>query len=540
MPPHPMLTKCEACGGSWLDARYDLSGVNWSRDVMMRRVSSLWRYEELLPLTDPKMRVSIGEGWSPIVRAERLGEALGHEHLLIKDERQSPTGSFKDRQGSLSVSILRQMGIKECVMASTGNAAAAYAAYCARAGIKLWVFLTSMVPNEKMRELALYGAEVVKITGTYDQAKKVAADFAERRGLYFDKGAKGVVGKESMKTLAYEIAEQLGLEYAGDDQKDRWIAPDWYVQAVSGGIGPLGVYKGFTELFEMGMIDKIPKLGIVQTEGCAPMVRAHAQGLDHAPALVPQTLITVLSTGDPGHSYVMLHNAIQKTGGAMMAVDDGEAFRAMRRVARTEGFSVEPATAVAFAGVEKFITEGIIRTDETVLINCSGHTFPAEKHVLEDQYVLDLELGAAAHTVQVEGLGAALERLDEQITTVVVIDDNPNDSRLIRRLLQSHKNYRVFECNSPLDGLDIVRQRRPELVITDLTMPDMDGYTLLESLKNDPETAHIPVIVLSGVSLTAADKERLEGRIDSVWTKGSYRTKDLVDHVVTRVRDTKN
>ena len=533
MLPDPMLAKCERCGSQWLDARYHYSDVRWWQGLG-RRPLSLWRYEELLPLSDQTQRVSIGEGMTPIIRAERLGEALGHEHILIKDERRMPTNSFKDRQGALSVSILRQAGIKECVLASTGNAAAAYAAYCARAGIKLWVFLPSMVPAEKMRELGLYGAELIKVTGTYDQTKKVAADFAARRNLYFDRGSKGIPGKESMKTLAFEIAEQLGLEYG---ENGGWVAPDWYIQAVSGGIGPLGVYKGFLELHQIGMIDKVPKLGIVQVEGCAPMVRAFERGLAQAEPVVPETLITVLATGDPSYAYTMLYEAIQRHGGAMVSVDDGQAFRAMRRVARTEGFSVEPATAVAFAGLEKLIAIGAVQPHEKLLLNCSGHTFPAEKHILEDQYVLELELGSAAPSQQTEGLGAALERLDEQITTVVVIDDNPNDTRLVRRLLQARKNYRVFESNNPVDGLDLVRQRRPDLVITDLTMPEMDGFSLLEALKADPETAHIPVIVLSGKALTQADKARLSGHIESVWLKGSYSTRELVEHVVTTLKD---
>lgn len=528
-----MLSTCEKCGGLWLDARYDYDAVRWPASLV-GRPTTLWRYEELLPLTDNQFKVSMKEGWTPLLRAERLGEALGHAHLYIKDERRSPTGSFKDRQGTLSVSILRQAGIQECVLASTGNAAAAYAAYCARAGIKLWVFLTSMVPAEKMRELGLYGAEVVKVTSTYDQAKQVAADFAARRGLYLDRGARGVPGKESMKTLAYEIAEQFGLERG---QGDRWIAPDWYVQAVSGGIGPLGVAKGFEELHRLGLIDKVPKLGVIQAEGCAPMVQAFAEGLAVAQPVIPATRITVLATGDPGKSYTLLREVILRHGGTMISVDDGQAFRSMRRLARTEGFSVEPATAVAFAGLEKLIALGHIGPNETVLVNCSGHTFPAEKHILEDQYVLDLELGESTPQRQQEGLVAALERLDEQITTVVVIDDNPNDSRLIRRLLQANKNYRVYEANNPLDGLDIVRQRRPDLVISDLTMPEMDGFVLLERLKNDPELAHIPVVVLSGKSLTAEEKAKLEGRVESLWTKGNFKTRDLVDHVVSTLHD---
>ncbi len=533
MPPDPMLTQCTACGNAWLDARYDYAAVRWP-SVLAKRAPSMWRYQELLPLLDARQRVSIGEGFTPLVRAEGLQSALNHPNLFIKDERQSPTGSFKDRQGSLSVSILRQLGIRECVLASTGNAAAAYAAYCARAGIKLWIFLTSMAPAEKMRELGLYGAEVVKVTGTYDEAKKIAADFAERRGLYFDRGAKAVPGKESMKTIAFEIAEQLGLELADGE---RWIVPDWYVQAVSGGIGPLGVMKGFRELQQMGLIDRIPKLAVIQVAGCAPMVEAFKAGQSTAKAVTPNTRITVLSTGDPGLSYTMLYEIIQQTGGTMESADDGEAFRAMRRVARIEGFSVEPATAVAFAGLEKLLASGQIRPTETVLLNCSGHTFPAEKHILEDQYVLDLELGGSGAQAS-EGLSAALERLDEQIKTVVVIDDNPQDSRLIRRLLQAHKNYRVFESNNPIDGFELVKQRQPGLVITDLTMPQMDGFTLLEKLKGDPETASIPVVVVSAKTITPADERRLNGRQESLWQKGNFNTRELVDHVVSTLNDT--
>ncbi len=531
MPPDPMLTKCEQCGGLWLDADYDYAKVNWP-DALRRRPASMWRYAELLPLSDPSRRVTLGEGFTPLIRAEGLSHEWKHSNIFIKDERQSPTSSFKDRQGALSVSLLHAMGITECVLASTGNAAAAYAAYCARAGIKLWIFLTSMAPAEKMRELGLYGAEVVKVTGTYDDAKQIAADFAQRRGIYFDRGAKAVVGKESMKTIAYEIAEQLGLERETSD--GRWIAPDWYVQAVSGGIGPLGVIKGFGELYRMGLVDHIPKLAIIQVEGCSPMVQAFRAGKAVAEPVIPHTRITVLSTGDPGQSYTMLYEAIREHGGTMTAVDDGEAFRIMRKVARIEGFSVEPASAVAFAGLEQLINARQIHPDETVILNCSGHTFPAEKHILEDQYILDLELGGTAH----EGLSAALERLDEQIKTVVVIDDNPNDSRLIRKLLQAYKNYRVFESNNPVEGFELVKQRQPGLVITDLTMPGIDGFALLDKLKTDPDTAHIPVVVVSAKSITSTDERRLAGRQESLWQKGNFNTRELVEHVVSTLNDT--
>ena len=132
----------------------------------------------------------------------------------------------------------------------------------------------------------------------------------------------------------------------------------------------------------------------------------------------------------------------------------------------------------------------------------------------------------------IDGLGAALQRLDEQVTTIVVIDDNPMDSRLIRRLLQARKSYRVFEANSPLEGLKIVKERLPDLVVSDLTMPEMDGFTLLEELKKDPQTAQIPVIVVSAKDLTPEDEQRLAGQTSSIWLKGAFSTQELVEHVV--------
>ncbi|HEC24259.1 MAG TPA: threonine synthase [Chloroflexi bacterium] len=532
MSPSLTRTACEKCGAVWLDARYDYEAVarRWPK-VLRNRRATLWRYEELLPLS-PDHAVTMREGWSPLLHAEGLGRELGHKHLYIKDERQSPTSSFKDRQAALAVSALRATGAEACVLASTGNAAAAYAAYCARAGIKLWVFVTSQVPVEKMRETALYGAEVIKVTGTYDQTKEVAASFARRHNLPLDRGAKGVPGKEAMKTIAFEIAEQL-----------NWKAPDWYVQAVSGGIGPIGVWKGFTELKRMGLIDRLPRLAIIQSEGCNPMVRAFRAGKEKADPVTPHTAITILATGDPGFGYTLLYRAATGNGGTMTDVSDEEAFRALRRLARTEGFSVEPATAVAFAGLEKLLQEGVIKPDETVVVNASGHTLPVEKFIIGDRHhIIDIEINsklAERWGMPEEGLNAALEHLDEKITSVVVIDDNPRDSRLIRRLLQRHRSYRVFEANNAEEGIELVRERRPDLVILDLLMPGKDGFDVLETLKKDRSTARIPVIIVSAKNLSEQERRRLEGQALSVWTKGSYDTHQLVEHVVTTLGDRK-
>lgn len=533
---------CPQCQSGWLDARYDYAHVEqlWPGAVYLRD-HSLWRYAELIPVNGPSPEISMGEGYTPLTRLLHYENLYDHPYLFIKDERNQPTNSFKARQAALSVTYMRQQGITECVLASTGNAGVAYAAYCARAGIKLWLFLTSSVSAEKMREIALYGAEVVKVSGTYDETKKVAAEFAARKKLYMDKGARTVPSKESMKTLGYEIAEQLALKL-DPDRPGMWVAPHWYIQSVSGGIGPLGVWKGFTELYQMGLIDRMPRLGIIQAAGCAPMVRAFEQGKSQADPVTPKTLIHVLATGDPGHAYVLLREAVQEHGGTMLAVEDGEAFRAMRLLASRAGISVEPATAVAFAGLEKMLTEGIIKSDEIVVVNGSGHTVSAESHILGDQYdkyILNLDLQAervsATEKTPTEGLGAALQNLDEQVTTIVVIDDNPNDRRLIRRLLQSYKNYRVYEAANGAEGLQVIRDRQPDLVVTDLTMPDVDGFTMLEWLKSDPRTAHIPVIVVSAKSLTLHDRKLLEAQSESVWQKGNFETRQLVDHVVARL-----
>jgi threonine synthase len=467
----------------------------------------------------------MGEGWTPLTRAEGMEQEFGQNKIWIKDERQQPTGSFKDRQASCTVSALKAHSITEMVIASTGNAAAAYAAYCARAEIKLWVFLTSSVPAEKMRELGLYGAEVIKIAGTYDQAKKIAMDFAARRNIYYDTGAKAIPDKESMKTLAFEITEQLG-----------WRAPDWYIQAVSGGLGPLGVLKGFEELYQAGLIEQVPKLGIIQVDGCAPMVRSWEKGLEDAEPVEPDTLITVLSTGSPGLAYKILSRAVDQYGGAMVSVSDGDAFRAMRRLARTEGFSVEPATSVAFAGLEILISEGYIQNTETLVINCSGHTFSAEKHALEDQYVVDLQVeineGSSGFS---EGLGAALEHLEEQITTIVIIDDNSQDRRLIRKLLQRHKHYRIFEAPTGQDGIDLARQRKPDLILLDLTLPEIDGFQILDLLKHDERTRQIPVMIVSGTDLSKEQEDYLDSKAESILQKGRFSGPDLVNEVLDKL-----
>ena len=516
-------TICEQCNSAWVEAHYDYA--NFKRELLRGlpdRPFNIWRYHDVLPVEAPPEINFEEAGGTPMRRSRRYADLIGHENLYVKDERYGPTSSFKDRQAAVAVAAMAEAGINEAVIASTGNAAVAYAAACAQAGIKLWVFMTSMVPPEKLREVALFGAEVVKVTGTYDQTKDIAAQFATRRGLQLDRGAGHLPSRESMKTIAYEIVEQLD-----------WRAPEWYIQAVSGGLGPLGVYHGFQELYDMGLIDHIPKLAVIQSAGCAPMVTAFKAGKSTADPVIPETRIAILSTGDPGVTYTYLWELTQRHGGIMESVTDTEAFDTMRSLAKADGLAVEPATAVAFAGMHKMVNNGVIKDGELVVVNCTGHTFPVEKHVLQDQWSVDLQLSDEDKAVsRHEGLQAALETLDEKTTTVLVVDDNRDAAHLIRRLLEKKKKYRVFEAVDGRDALEQALERIPDMIILDLMMPDIDGFGVLEGLKADARTQNIPVIVVSAKDITEEEWQRLHGQIEGLYQKGSLPPMEFVEQVV--------
>ena len=518
---------CHKCNSQWLEARYDYDA--FKREILRGlpgRPLNMWRYQDILPLNNPGAIDLYPAGGTPLWRSQRFAPGFGNNHVYIKDERYGPTSSFKDRQAAGAVAAMIEQGVREAIIASTGNAAVAYAAACARAGIKLWVFMTSLVPQEKLREAALFGAEVIRVSGNYDQTKQIASQFAQRRRLLLDRGATSIPAREAMKTIAYEIVEQLG-----------WRAPDWYIQPVSGGLGPLGVYQGFKELYNMGLINKIPKLGIIQAEGCAPMVTAFRAGKDEAEAIVPNTSIIILSTGDPGKAYTYLWHLTQQYGGIMESVTDAEAFAAMRALAKSEGMAVEPATSVGFAGLEKLLTNGTISADETVVVNCTGHTFPVEKHVLGDQWAVDVHLSETQMPAPREGLLAALENLDEKTTTVLLIDDNPDDALLIRRLLEGKKSYRVLNAKDGWEGLSMARQQLPDLIVTDLTMPGIDGFGLVEELKLDPRTKDIPVVVVSAKDITSEERRRLNGHIEALYQKGSLPPRKFVDQVIQVIQE---
>jgi threonine synthase len=520
------LKTCPQCGDDILYARYDLEALrkeNWAAKVQSRK-PGLWRYHELLPIKDASQIVTMGEGGTPLYKAENLGAMLGLQHLYIKDERQGPTGSFKDRQATVAINVMKELGIQEAAVASTGNVAIAYSAYAARAGIKLWAFFPDRVPNDKIREVALYGTEVVNVTGNYDQTKVIASNFARSQGIHYDRGIKSIAAMESMKTMAFEIAEDLG-----------WCAPDWFVQGVSGGMGPIGVAKGFAELKALGLVDRIPAIGLVQSEGCAPMVEAFNNDWPVAvPVENPSTIIATLATANPGRAYQILYGLMQEHGGAAESASDEEAFEVTRVMARTDGISVEPATAVAFAGLIKMVRNKKIKRDDVVVFNCSGHTFPVEKTILGVQWAREVDISHmdATPRVPTHSLLSAVNEVDVSIRRVLVVEDSEDAARLLRRILETQLGYTVSVARNGVEGLQMARELRPDLIVSDLMMPEMDGFQLIEKIKSDDHLRDVPIIVLTAKELTPLERSRLAGRINSMLQKGSFLNEELLQQII--------
>jgi threonine synthase len=246
------------------------------------------------------------------------------------------------------------------VLSSTGNVTASFAAYSARAGIRLWIFMPEKVNATKSSEVLFYGARVVKVESNYEQAGVLARRFAQEKNIPADRGVRSPLRREAMKSLAFEIAEDLG-----------WEVPNWYIQAVSGGIGPLAVWKGFRELYELGITKKMPRIACIQASGCAPMAQAFLLDSDEILEVKPHTEIETLTTGRPA-GYPLVYKVVRESGGNIGSVDDDEAFAAQELLAQ-EGIFAESAAAVAAGGLVRMGKQQLIKPDETVVCVCSGN-----------------------------------------------------------------------------------------------------------------------------------------------------------------------
>jgi threonine synthase len=290
-------------------------------------------------------------------------------------------------------------------------------------------------------------------------------------------------------------------------------------------------------MLDFGLIEKMPSLGIVQSSGCAPMVEAFERGQRIAtPVENPATIIATLATGNPGRAYELLYDYVDEYGGHFTSASDEEAFNAIRIMARNDGISVEPATGVTFAGLFKMVREGVIKPDDVVVVNCSGHTLPVETMILGEHWQRSVDLSHRTHAPipPQEGLMAALEQMDSQVRSIVVIEDNVDAARLIKRVLVA-RSFEVQVAHNGARGLDLVREVHPDLVITDLMMPDVDGFEVIDTMKADPELQHIPIVVITAKELTAKERSRLNNQVDLLLKKGSSIDDEIIENLVQKL-----
>jgi len=357
--------------GRPLWVRYDLYAVGrfLSRDDLGGRDTTMWRYRELLPVARDEDIVSLGEGYTPLLDCPRLAAALGMERLLIKDESQMPTGSFKCRGMSAAVSIARQLGITRVAVPTAGNAGGALAAYAARAGIECYVFMPSDTPEVNRYEAALFGAKTFLVNGLIGDCAAVIRQGADRFGWFDLSTLKEPYRIEGKKTMGLELAEQMG-----------WTLPDVILYPTGGGTGLIGMWKAFGELAALGWLDgtERPRMFSCQSSGCSPIANAFDLGERFAqPPPDPRTVASGLRVPRAVGDFMIL-DAVRASGGRAMAADEGSLLAWMRRAAEAEGISLCPESAACLGVLERALGEGHIRPEERVVVFNTG---AAQKYV---------------------------------------------------------------------------------------------------------------------------------------------------------------
>ena len=368
--PHEIQTVCRSCGKA-LVAKYDLEAARKSfpKSALSNRLPSLWRYSELLPIEREENVVSLGERTSPISPLPTLGKILGLPQLLMKDEGQLPTGSFKSRGLAMAVSKAKELGIRTVCIPSAGNAAGALAAYAARAGMEAFIFLPEDTPDINIKECLACGSHVELVKGNISDAAKRMSELKKTNPGWFDVSTlKEPYRLEGKKTMGYEIAEQMG-----------WELPDVVVYPTGGGTGLIGMWKAFDEMEQLGWIGKKrPKMVSVQSGGCAPIVRAFrdrkpdSQFWENA-----ATIASGLRVPKAFADHLIL-DAVYKSDGSAVAVGDDEITAMVYELAKTEGFFICPEGAASFASLRHLLSEGrIAETDRVLVFNtAAGIKYP--------------------------------------------------------------------------------------------------------------------------------------------------------------------
>lgn len=364
---------CDECFGP-LDVRYE--GLpRLGPETFEAREQTYWRYRELLPVEDASNIISIGAGMTPLIKADALAERLGLRNVYIKNDSVNPTFSFKDRPAGVAVSKAKEFGMARVGCASTGNLASATAAHAARGGMPCHIFAPSNIEMAKIVQALSYGADYISVDGTYDDANRIAAQAGDRLGI-------GVVNinmrsyyVEGSKTLAYEVAEQLG-----------WRAPDNLVVPVGSGAMLNAICKGFEELESASLVRggsiQDMRVHAAQPTGCAPVVDAFANNRDAVtPVESPDTIAKSLAIGDPGDGRYVLKRLRQYDGTAV-ETSDSEIIDAILLLAKTEGIFTEPAGGVAVATLQKMAEQKMIDPGDSVVCYVTGNGLKATEAVM--------------------------------------------------------------------------------------------------------------------------------------------------------------
>lgn len=353
---------CEDCFAP-LEATYDYDYIQLERRTFQKRPKNLWRYVELLPVADRSKIIDLGAGYTPLHKAERLGKIFGLKNLYIKDDTVNPTCSFKDRPVAVAISKALEFEAEAIGCASTGNLAASSAAHGAKAGLPCYVFIPSDTEYNKVVQIAAYGANILSVNGTYDEANRLAMQVAEEHNWVFPNFNVRPYYVEGSKTLAFEVCEQL-----------NWKPPDHVIVPTGSGALLCAIGKGFEEFKKLGLIEDIKiKISCAQPHGCSPIVTAFKRGEETVESVEhPSTIAKSLAIGDPGDGVYSVRKVMDSGGLAESAADE-EIIEAIKLLARTEGVFAEPAGGVTVAVLEKLLENGHISSDETVVCYVTGN-----------------------------------------------------------------------------------------------------------------------------------------------------------------------
>jgi len=360
-PADSVLTVCTKCGGALL-FQYDLARVaeKVSKSVLKKREDTFWKFMEFLPFSSSENMVSLGEPYTPILRFSTSGGS-NSKNVFVKDDGRLPTGTFKARGMAVAVSKLKELGVKHVAIPSAGNAAAALAAYSAKAEMEVYVFLPKEVPESNLKECVYMGAKTYIVDGLTNDAAEVVKRLSENYGWYNISTNKQPYRFEGYKAMAFEIAEQF-----------NWNLPDNIIFPTGGGEGVIGLWKGFKELTEIGWTEKIPRLIIVQSSGCAPLVKAYNEKEPEVKEAWKnaKTIATGLEVPYPYASYLVLRT-VKETKGIGVAVDDGEIISSMKTFMKT-GLYACPEASSTLAALNKLQNEGAIDPNEKTLLYLTG------------------------------------------------------------------------------------------------------------------------------------------------------------------------